>query len=155
MNEFFTSEACLSGLHCQACRDPKSGQKIRRKWVEIYNPGGDSDFICPYGKIWGYKGSEPPQRPTNPQPSGLRKVARGAKGLLKAAIGKDKTPPDILKRRQSVCNSCDQKTAALKGITTKCTACGCVLPAKQRIASERCPLGKWDNIRKVSLPVLS
>lgn len=144
MDKFFKSQTCLSGLHCKVCRDPKA-IKFRQKWVDAFSQGSDPNFVCPYGRPWGYDKNLPV---TN----SLNKVAHGAKGLIKAIARVDRTKPHILKARQDICNQCDEKAIVLKGVTTKCKQCGCVLPAKQRIASERCPIGKWDRI---SLPILS
>ncbi len=53
------------------------------------------------------------------------------------------SPADQAKRR-AVCNGCEQRDT----VTDRCSACGCWLPAKQRMASEGCPKGFW-------LPVLT
>jgi hypothetical protein len=50
---------------------------------------------------------------------------------------------ETLASRQSVCQSCEQWDAAgLRG-TGRCRKCGCSTQAKLRMASEKCPLGKW------------
>ncbi|MCC7408883.1 MAG: hypothetical protein IT442_12480 [Phycisphaeraceae bacterium] len=69
-------------------------------------------------------------------------VVRGLVGLAKSHLGIDRSPDDLIAHRWQVCSSnahgpnrcCD---AGL------CTACGCHVSSKIRIASEVCPLGKW------------
>lgn len=47
------------------------------------------------------------------------------------------TSPDTLKSRQETCKSCEHFTGL------KCKLCGCFTEAKLRMASEKCPIGKW------------
>jgi len=47
------------------------------------------------------------------------------------------TPPEELKARQEACNSCEHFTG------NKCKLCGCFTQAKLRMATEKCPIGKW------------
>jgi hypothetical protein len=85
-----------------------------------------------------------PQRRTAIQKA--KRIAHGAAGLTKWALGIGTTPDDILSKRLEICNACPKKTKAIGGITTKCSVCGCILPAKQKNYGERCPIGLWDNI---------
>ena len=50
---------------------------------------------------------------------------------------------ETLASRQSVCRSCEQWDAAGMAGTGRCRFCGCSTQAKLRMASEKCPLGKW------------
>jgi len=53
------------------------------------------------------------------------------------------TTPDILTARESTCHACSEwDSAALNG-TGRCRKCGCSTWAKLRMATEKCPLGKW------------
>jgi hypothetical protein len=54
------------------------------------------------------------------------------------------TPTDILADREALCRACEWwDDSALKG-TGRCKKCGCSTWAKLRIATERCPIGKWE-----------
>jgi hypothetical protein len=54
------------------------------------------------------------------------------------------TPPEILAAREATCRACPEWDAqALKG-TGRCKKCGCSTWAKLRMATERCPIGKWE-----------
>jgi hypothetical protein len=53
------------------------------------------------------------------------------------------TPPEILASREATCQSCPEwNDKALNG-TGRCSKCGCSTWAKLRMATEKCPLGKW------------
>jgi hypothetical protein len=54
------------------------------------------------------------------------------------------TPPDILATRESTCRACTEWDAAALNNTGRCRKCGCSTWAKIRMATERCPLGKWE-----------
>jgi hypothetical protein len=86
-----------------------------------------------------------------------KKVLRGAAGLAKAGLQAagvpvDAAPEDVVKARRDQCRACPHATrndgpkyAASRGLTTlsRCQLCGCVIAAKTRMASERCPDGRW------------
>jgi hypothetical protein len=83
---------------------------------------------------------------------GVAKLAHGVIGLAKAAVGADPVSDATLLMRRDICRECDRATRnptrvhlPTKGLTSfsRCTACDCVIAAKSRLASERCPLGKW------------
>ena len=75
----------------------------------------------------------------------LNKGARLIKGVSKwAKSGFLKTPEDILNKRLSICQACEfWNPEGFRG-TGKCTKCGCSTWAKLRMATERCPIGKWE-----------
>lgn len=56
------------------------------------------------------------------------------------------TPPEALVTREAACRACDQWDAAALNATGRCRKCGCSTWAKLRMATERCPLGKWESI---------
>ena len=60
------------------------------------------------------------------------------------------TPPEILAAREATCRACDQWDAAALNATGRCRKCGCSTWAKLRMASEACPLGKWEAISSAS-----
>lgn len=63
-----------------------------------------------------------------------------------SASGFKPTPPEILSERESICRSCDQWDATALRNTGRCKKCGCSTWAKLRMATERCPLGKWEAV---------
>lgn len=71
------------------------------------------------------------------QPKGLHRFAKGAGGLLKAALHIDPAPPEMIEERKAICAQCPEWTGR------KCRKCGCWTGAKIRINGEKCPLGKW------------
>jgi len=58
------------------------------------------------------------------------------------------TPPEILAARESTCRACHEWDAAALNNTGRCKKCGCSTWAKLRMATERCPLGKWEAVDK-------
>ncbi len=84
----------------------------------------------------------------NTEASKLPSVAEMATSLVRSAgrfarSGFALADAETLASRQSVCQSCEQWDAAgLRG-TGRCRKCGCSTQAKLRMASEKCPLGKW------------
>ena len=56
------------------------------------------------------------------------------------------TPPDILAERESTCRACEWWDAAALNATGRCRKCGCSTWAKLRMATERCPIGKWEAV---------
>lgn len=56
------------------------------------------------------------------------------------------TPPEILATREATCRACDQWDAAALNATGRCRKCGCSTWAKLRMATERCPLGRWEAV---------
>lgn len=56
------------------------------------------------------------------------------------------TPPEILASREATCLECPEWDAAAMNSTGRCRKCGCSTWAKLRMATERCPLGKWEAV---------
>ena len=56
------------------------------------------------------------------------------------------TPPEILAERESTCRACLEWDAAALNSTGRCRKCGCSTWAKLRMATERCPVGKWEAV---------
>jgi hypothetical protein len=54
------------------------------------------------------------------------------------------TPPETLTTREATCRACPEWDAAALNNTGRCRKCGCSTWAKLRMATERCPLGKWE-----------
>lgn len=73
-----------------------------------------------------------------------KRIAKGAVGLTKAALGIDPASPDRVVQRLNICRRCRHFIQG-KGYRGKerCKLCGCLLRAKVRINSEKCPEEKW------------
>ena len=48
---------------------------------------------------------------------------------------------DIIKRRLDICKGCE----FLFKPTNTCKKCGCFMDVKTKIATQRCPVGKWEK----------
>jgi len=84
----------------------------------------------------------------NTEHSRLPSAADMAANLARSALrfgrsGFTLADAETLASRQSVCRSCEQWDAAGMAGTGRCRFCGCSTQAKLRMASEKCPLGKW------------
>jgi len=62
------------------------------------------------------------------------------------ASGLPTTPPEILAAREATCRACAEWDAASLNGTGRCRICKCSTWAKIRMATERCPIGKWDAV---------
>jgi len=47
---------------------------------------------------------------------------------------------DIVNRRWDICKACPELTAS-----NRCKQCGCFMKVKTKIATSRCPIGKWEK----------
>ena len=65
------------------------------------------------------------------------------------------TPPEILTAREATCRACPEWDAAALNATGRCRKCGCSTWAKLRMATEACPLGKWEAISSPSVSPVS
>jgi hypothetical protein len=65
------------------------------------------------------------------------------------------TPPGVLATREATCRACPEWDATALTATGRCRKCGCSTWAKLRMATERCPLGKWEAISSTSVPPVS
>jgi flavoprotein len=81
--------------------------------------------------------------------AGLSKV-----GLQLAGVPVDRASDAVTLARRDACRECPAATRnaarldrRAKGLTSlsRCRECDCVIAAKTRLASERCPLGKWPT----------
>jgi hypothetical protein len=61
--------------------------------------------------------------------------------------GFNETNKDTLQKRLSACGVCEFWDKSSFGGTGKCKKCGCSTWAKLRMATEKCPIGKWDAIK--------
>jgi hypothetical protein len=105
---------------------------------EIYklNAAGEYDFLSKFSMA-------PATPPSLPQ-----QAASLGKSLVNwTASGFTPTPPDILAAREATCRACPEWDATALNATGRCRKCGCSTWAKIRMASESCPLGKWEALR--------
>ena len=63
-----------------------------------------------------------------------------------ARAGFATTPPEALATREATCRACPEWDASALNNTGRCRKCGCSTWAKLRMATEKCPLGKWQSI---------
>jgi predicted Zn-ribbon and HTH transcriptional regulator len=63
-----------------------------------------------------------------------------------ASSGFTTTPPEILATREATCRACHEWDAEALNKTGRCRKCRCSTWAKLRMATERCPLGKWEAV---------
>ena len=83
-----------------------------------------------------------------------RRLARRAEMLARfgnaahrfARAGFATTPPEALAQREAICRACPEWDAQALNGTGRCRKCGCSTWAKLRMATEECPLGKWQSI---------
>jgi hypothetical protein len=61
-----------------------------------------------------------------------------------ARAGFATTPPEALATREATCKACPEWDAQALNKTGRCRKCGCSTWAKLRMATERCPIGKWE-----------
>jgi len=58
------------------------------------------------------------------------------------------TPPEALATREATCRACPKWDAQALNNTGRCRKCGCSTWAKLRMATEACPIGKWEAVDK-------
>jgi hypothetical protein len=63
-----------------------------------------------------------------------------------ARAGFATTPPEALATREATCRACPEWDAQALNNTGRCRKCGCATWAKLRMATERCPIGKWEAV---------
>jgi hypothetical protein len=72
-----------------------------------------------------------------------------------ARSGFSTTPPEALAAREATCRACPEWDATALNKTGRCRKCGCSTWAKLRMATEACPLGKWEAISSPSVSPVS
>jgi predicted Zn-ribbon and HTH transcriptional regulator len=79
----------------------------------------------------------------------IKKIRQVAISTGKFAKSNFKTTQhEILATREATCRACPEWDAAALNATGRCRKCGCSTWAKLRMATERCPLGKWEAVDK-------
>ena len=61
---------------------------------------------------------------------------RGMSDRLKNVMLHDQ---DVIDKRRAICNDCEFKMGK------NCRKCGCFIAAKTKVATARCPIGKWEK----------
>lgn len=74
-------------------------------------------------------------------PQKTASVAKAASRWAKGGFALTKSAE--VETRLEICNSCKSYDAEGYGGVGGCLICGCIIPAKVRLATEQCPEGKW------------
>ena len=81
------------------------------------------------------------------KPTAVNMAISASKSLKAwAESGFKQTPQKTIEDRLDVCKKCEFWDAAALNNTGRCLKCGCSTWAKLRLATERCPLGKWEAV---------
>jgi hypothetical protein len=109
--------------------------------------GRPSAGVCAYCISRGENTLEHAAQVKANPPSLTQQAVTLGKSLVNwTASGFAATPPDILATRESTCRACPEWDAAAMGGTGRCRKCRCYTWVKLRMATERCPLGKWERV---------
>ena len=109
--------------------------------------GRPSAGVCAYCISRGENTPEHAAKIKATPPSLPQQAANLGKALVNwTASGFHATPPDILATREATCRACSEWDATALNNTGRCAKCGCSTWAKLRMATERCPLGKWEPV---------
>lgn len=85
---------------------------------------------------------------------GIQKFLQFEKSITQFAQSKFLvTPPEVLAEREATCRACPEWDANALNKTGRCRKCGCSTWAKLRMATERCPIGKWEAVDKEQIIV--
>ena len=83
---------------------------------------------------------------TNKQMEMMTRFAQASSRFARAGFAT--TPPEALASREATCRACPEWDAQALNATGRCRKCGCSTWAKLRMATERCPIGKWEAVDK-------
>lgn len=95
-----------------------------------------------YRRAWfGKAGLAEPAPPRQPcHDCGVLAKIKAGVGIVRAALGLNATPRDILVLRLNECDTCPENDLG------QCAVCGCYVAAKARVASETCPKNRWGPL---------
>jgi hypothetical protein len=83
----------------------------------------------------------------NNQPDFLQQSVSVSKSILSwAAKGFQIVSDDIYNQRHAICSACEYWEAGAFLGSGRCEKCGCSTKAKLRLATEKCPVGKWAQV---------
>lgn len=74
----------------------------------------------------------------------MKTAAQAGKNFVKS--GMHFATPEQFAEREAICKSCEYWNPKGYANTGQCLKCGCATKAKLRLASESCPLKKWDKL---------
>lgn len=109
----------------------------------------DPCSVCPKNK-WPQFLCDDPFTPAiknknSVSPPSIKEMVKSATKSAKiwASRGFQHTDKKTLKIRIETCNKCEFWNSKAIGGTGRCMKCGCSTWAKLRMATEKCPIGKW------------
>lgn len=86
----------------------------------------------------------------------IKTIKDGIVGLAKAAAHIERASDSIINERREICRSCEhleirERKDGTMGMTTfsRCLVCKCFLKPKTALATDKCPVGKWDRTSPV------
>ena len=107
--------------------------------------GRPSKGVCAYCISRGENTTEfaaiQPIQSTPSIPQMLKTASKAVTNFARSGFAT--TDPKTLASREATCRGCDMWDAKAVNETGRCRKCGCATWAKLRMASEKCPLGKW------------
>lgn len=104
----------------------------------------------------GYLAAVPEKADIKPKKSGCcgaisNAVSAAARVASAISKGNDiQVPPDLRKRRLEACIKCENLIRGGVLLPSMCSLCSCVVGLKTALATEDCPIGKWENKSAVS-----
>lgn len=83
--------------------------------------------------------------PSREQPPSIAKMMQTfiASGITFMRRGGPLASPQLLAEREAICRACSEWDASGFRGSGRCRKCGCSTWAKLRMATEKCPIGKW------------
>lgn len=82
----------------------------------------------------------PPQLPPSIPAMAVNFVGSASKWM---ESGFKKAEDEVVQARKEICAGCEFWNQKAFGGTGRCMKCGCSTWAKLRMATEKCPIGKW------------
>jgi hypothetical protein len=93
--------------------------------------------------IWKQNNPSPVPTPViYPDPQNISEEVRDAKPWDLLNPNRPRATEEIEKERLDICKNCP----SYRRFAKQCKECGCVMPAKVKLAEAFCPLGKWTAI---------
>ena len=105
-------------------------EKCRQcRWIS------DRKIWCCYWKVWVVENK------AIKFPAGTQQAKNVAKAIGKRIVNRKNRSEKEIEKLKAICVKCDAYYE--KGLTPRCTYCGCCLNLKTKWQSEDCPIGKW------------
>jgi hypothetical protein len=110
----------------------------------------DDEIICICGMYVKQNISQQPNIKINKLPSVIEKATNFTKSVINyVANGMENVSNSVKEERMSICRACPFFNQTDPKNPT-CNKCGCYLEVKTGWASEKCPEGKWHDIKTAS-----